>query len=151
MTRKPNCKCLVCNAEIYRRPAQIESGNIYCSRKCCGVGQRQDKKYCKICGTELKTKDSKITCSRACSNKNRTNTKYKIGEPKSKARKIQRLKEKLFESRGKKCKTCDYNNLNVIQVHHIIERHLGGTDDMDNLMILCPNCHYTIHFGDSRI
>ena len=32
--RKPNCKCLECEKEIYRRPAQLVSGNIFCSSSC---------------------------------------------------------------------------------------------------------------------
>jgi|GEM_PF-1139553 len=32
-----------------------------------------------------------------------------------------------------------------IQVHHIIERSDGGTDDFDNLIPVCIQCHATIH------
>lgn len=32
-----------------------------------------------------------------------------------------------------------------IQVHHIIERSKGGTDDFDNLIPVCIQCHASIH------
>lgn len=147
--RKPNCNCSVCDKEIYRRPTQIENGKIFCSQKCCGLSQRKEKRYCKVCNNEL-NKDSKITCSRTCSNKNRTGITYDALQVSSKAKRIKILKNQLLEERGEKCQLCDYNNINILQVHHIIERHLGGKDNKENLLLICPNCHYTIHYGDSR-
>ncbi|SHI03967.1 HNH endonuclease [Clostridium collagenovorans DSM 3089] len=32
-----------------------------------------------------------------------------------------------------------------IQVHHIIEKNDGGTDDIDNLIPICIDCHASIH------
>ena len=32
-----------------------------------------------------------------------------------------------------------------LDVHHIIPVAIGGTDDKENLIILCPNHHSTIH------
>jgi len=31
-------------------------------------------------------------------------------------------------------------------IHHVIERHKGGSDKMDNLVLLHPNCHRKLHF-----
>ena len=33
-------------------------------------------------------------------------------------------------------------------IHHLIERHKGGADSLDNLVLLHPNCHRQVHFGD---
>lgn len=30
-------------------------------------------------------------------------------------------------------------------VHHVVERHRGGSDNLDNLVLLHPNCHYQAH------
>jgi len=30
-------------------------------------------------------------------------------------------------------------------IHHVIERHKGGSDKMDNLVLLHPNCHRQLH------
>ena len=32
-----------------------------------------------------------------------------------------------------------------LQVHHIRERAYGGTDDEDNLIVICLSCHTDIH------
>lgn len=45
----------------------------------------------------------------------------------------------------KKCQACGYNEYPILQIHHIIEKHNGGTNDFDNLIVLCPNCHKKAH------
>jgi hypothetical protein len=32
-----------------------------------------------------------------------------------------------------------------LQVHHIIEKNQGGTDDLDNLIAICVSCHSDVH------
>ena len=61
------------------------------------------------------------------------------------------IKQRLLLSRGLRCEICKYDNINILVGHHLIEKAIGGSDDLDNLQLLCPNCHYTIHLGDSRI
>lgn len=46
---------------------------------------------------------------------------------------------------GDKCELCGYR-LNV-DTHHIIPKNKGGIHEIDNLMILCPNCHAFITRG----
>ena len=53
----------------------------------------------------------------------------------------------LFRS-GKGCAICGWNKA-ICDVHHIKHRKNGGTDDNNNLVILCPNCHREIHSGVS--
>ena len=147
--RNPNCNCTVCNKAIYRRPIQIQKGKVYCDQKCYGLSQRGEARYCKVCNKELGN-DSTITCSRSCSNKNRAGINYDTLQINNKAKITKLLKNELLDERGKKCQLCSYDNLNILQIHHIVERHLGGTNDKENLLLICPNCHYTIHHGDSR-
>jgi len=33
----------------------------------------------------------------------------------------------------------------VIHVHHVKSRSMGGTNDLDNLIALCPVCHAIAH------
>jgi len=42
---------------------------------------------------------------------------------------------------GKRCK-----NRRWLQVHHIVEKSLGGGDHVDNLITLCVNHHRLIHW-----
>ena len=93
--RKPNCKCHICEKEIYRRPSQIKASKVFCSIICTGIDQRKIKK-CPVCTKEY--------------------TGFK-------------------------------DNFNILHVHHKVEKCNGGSDDIENLNLLCPNCHYTHHHG----
>ena len=149
--RKPNTECYICKKPIYKRPRELaKKGNVYCGRKCLSVNQTI-LKTCPVCQNTFRSGLNKTTCSKACSNKNRTGMKYKIERLNDNALKPRNKKKYLIEVFGKKCMTCEYDNTNVLQVHHIIERKDGGTDELSNLKLLCPNCHYTIHYGDSRL
>jgi 5-methylcytosine-specific restriction endonuclease McrA len=46
---------------------------------------------------------------------------------------------------GKKCELCHYSL--TIDTHHIIPKHRGGPHEIENLMIICPNCHALITRG----
>lgn len=39
------------------------------------------------------------------------------------------------------CTQCSYSEKEIMQVDHIIPRCKGGSDEIDNLRCLCPNCH----------
>lgn len=146
MKRKPNCACVICGSLVYRRPTQISSGNVYCSRRCTGVGQ-QKLKVCRICNTTYV--GGKKTCSRACANKARTGIRYTRDEKFDRAYQGSLLKEKIAKKRGGICERCGENNYAILQVHHKKERYNGGTDHVRNLELLCPNCHATHHLGKS--
>ena len=45
------------------------------------------------------------------------------------------------------CQCCGKKNIRL-EVHHIIYRSNGGTDDENNLITLCENCHSKVHDGD---
>jgi 5-methylcytosine-specific restriction endonuclease McrA len=49
-----------------------------------------------------------------------------------------------------RCKFCSIGGKDsdiILEVHHVIWRYNGGTDDPSNLMTVCPNCHDLIHHG----
>jgi len=146
MKRKPNCTCSVCNKPIYRRPLQISSGNVFCSPTCCGTSQRIERS-CNVCGT--KYIGAKKTCSRACANKARSGIKYLGLNAMNNARQGALLKERLALKRGGVCQKCREENYAILQIHHKLERHRGGSDEIKNLELLCPNCHATHHLGHS--
>jgi len=43
---------------------------------------------------------------------------------------------------GDKCELCGYNV--SIETHHIKPKHEGGNHEINNLMVVCPNCHVLI-------
>ena len=53
------------------------------------------------------------------------------------------LKEMLIERRGATCEKCGRNV--ELHVHHKLEVSKGGTDDFNNLQLLCYECHMKEH------
>jgi hypothetical protein len=51
--------------------------------------------------------------------------------------------EQLLVDTGRQCCICGI--LHKVQLHHIIPPEKGGTDDIDNAIPLCPNCHDEVH------
>ena len=70
---------------------------------------------------------------------------YKLHEPRKDIVKSQKaLKLRLLEARGRKCERCSYEKFEILQVHH---RNRNRKDNaIDNLELICPNCHYEEHF-----
>jgi len=46
---------------------------------------------------------------------------------------------------GNKCELCGYKL--VVESHHILPKKEGGLHEINNLMVLCPNCHALITRG----
>lgn len=40
---------------------------------------------------------------------------------------------------GSTCELCNYNM--TVDTHHIVPKYRGGPHEIDNLMVICPNCH----------
>lgn len=149
MPRKPNCVCFVCNKEIYKRPCdqkKSKSGKSFCSSTCFNK-LNQKPHNCSICGTEILAGSNKTHCSRACSNKARVGIKY--GRPqKTYSNNIPSYRKELIALREESCELCGYNDQpQILIVHHILERKNGGTNDITNLQLICPNCHALQHYG----
>jgi hypothetical protein len=143
--RKPNTKCAICCKGIYRRPIEFQkSGGIfYCSQSCYGVSCRREKP-CVVCKKLILSSLHRITCSRKCSNVYREGIKYKLGRPKDKGRGIRALKAKIISVRGAKCERCGYRKEEILQVHH--KDRNNKNNSLDNLEIVCPNCHFEDHY-----
>ena len=146
MLRHPNCTCKICGKPIYRRPFEIEKGPVYCSQACFGKACRTNK-HCPVCGKELINARAKTTCGRACANRKRAGIRYTGEARKDKVKATSALKLRLVQQRGGICERCGYANTRILVVHHKIQRCDGGSDDLDNLELICPNCHAEIHYG----
>lgn len=51
------------------------------------------------------------------------------------------------KARGGSCENCGFDVKEVLDIHHIIPKALGGSDESDNKVTLCANCHRMIHAG----
>lgn len=144
--RQPNCICSVCSDKIYRRPFQIAKGPVYCSHECRGKAQQRLHK-CTMCDNQIQSGLHKKTCSRACANKQKVGSTYKTGRPiKDKVKSLAELRKRIVDLRGYKCERCSYSKLEILEIHHKIEKSKGGSDDIDNLELICPNCHAEEHY-----
>ena len=45
------------------------------------------------------------------------------------------------------CEYCGDTTKEILQLHHIKQVAEGGTNDIDNIIVLCPNCHSKAHRG----
>ena len=57
------------------------------------------------------------------------------------------LAKEIGRKRGWKCEKCgrEWKHGWLLEVHHVLPKSLGGTDNEDNAMILCLGCHYNAH------
>lgn len=142
--RKPNTVCMVCAKPIYRRPKQIKENLIFCSGSCRGKYHTKSN-TCSVCGKEIGIRNK--TCSRTCSNIARAGIKYFTGQRKNKVKYVAGLKERLIQLRGSSCEICGFDTTKILVVHHVKQKAHGGSDDLENLQLICPNCHALIHWG----
>lgn len=125
----------------------------FCSSKCMHAYVSKCKKKCKnekfeyiceICGihfnriTKIRN-GRKITCDN-CKNK----AVHFKKNPKSIFDFSKRTISKIFSRGNIKCALCGWNNA-TCDIHHIIPKRKGGSNDNCNLIIVCPNCHRELH------
>ena len=140
MTEEKICKTCGKSFQVDKR--EINRGNgKYCSLSCTAKAPKslQYERVCKHCGKEFNSarKDTKY-CSDSCKQKN-----YRA-RCKSASEDSLSIKSfyKIFENIP--CEICKWDKT-TRDLHHIIEVSNGGTNDINNLISVCPNCHRMIH------
>lgn len=154
--------CPVCNKGIYlnaRRRRNNKSGIYFCSRKHQAIGfkdpnidvtpgptESPNKRKCDNCNKRIRSKVNSLC--RECLKQDRIN-KWLSGdlsvtysgtvkEPK------RFVKEYLIQTNGDKCEECGFDKkrpdgTSKMQMDHIDGNYLNNL--IDNLRLLCPNCH----------
>ena len=56
-----------------------------------------------------------------------------------------RLRRRVLTRDRHQCQDCKRQGLQRLNVHHVLPLSKGGDDDLDNLAVLCPDCHLTRH------
>lgn len=56
----------------------------------------------------------------------------------------------VFHKFGDKCVICGYALAQSLQIHHVVPVNLGGKDDLENLTLLCANCHRLVHHYSAK-
>lgn len=81
-------------------------------------------------------------------------------EPMSKVirlyRRNQAIIQPLKDLYSNKCQICDFtfkkkDDSNYSETHHLIPLGENGSDDVKNLVVLCPNCHKKLHFATTQL
>lgn len=60
-------------------------------------------------------------------------------------RKTQKL---VYQQANSRCSFCEEINVSLLELHHIVSRADGGSNDPHNLLLVCKNCHGLIEAGD---
>ncbi len=55
------------------------------------------------------------------------------------------IRDQAIKKYGKSCELCGYNI--AIDTHHIVPKYQGGPHEIENLTVVCPNCHALITRG----
>ena len=117
--KKPKVKviCALCGKEFYRNPSSLKgskSGLYFCNRKCKDKAQRIENGIPEICPPHY-----------------------------GKGKNLRSYRKVAFKKYKKECEICGYNeHFEVLQVHHIDSDRTNN--DVLNLMVLCPTCHWSI-------
>ena len=65
---------------------------------------------------------------------------------------FENTKAMVLDRDGYKCHICKTKKKGVkLEVHHIVFRSNGGSDDADNLITLCHDCHKKLHDGKIKL
>lgn len=153
--RKPvvEKECLQCK-KMFNGTELFMKNRVYCSNACRDNFRRINtgsanpsytsfEMECSICGNKFITQPARIKkhqvyCSMECGREGR---RRKISNTRRKS--ITLGKNAARRRDDFKCRICAFDF--VTAVHHIIPKNSGGTDDLANLITLCPNHHYMAH------
>lgn len=58
---------------------------------------------------------------------------------------ISNNREDLINLHNKKCDICGIDCVSILEIHHKLPLQQGGNNHLDNLMVVCPNCHSILH------
>ena len=154
--------CLYCQAEFKAPNKEIARGyGKFCSIKCNGKYKSEhtikktsnvicancDKSFYKSKSRLQNSKSGLFFCCRACKDHaQKIGGLSEIQPPHyGSSNGLNGYRKLAFDSYENKCMDCGYNQyIEVLQVHHIDYNH--DNNKINNLIILCPTCHYTRHF-----
>ena len=134
--------CQTCSKSFMADTREINRGNArFCSLSCAAKAPKklQYPQVCKQCGKEfLSASKSAKYCSDSCKQKNYRAKQKDISENSGSIKTLY----KKFENVP--CEICGWDKTSR-DLHHILEVSNGGTNEISNIVSVCPNCHRMIH------
>lgn len=153
--------CDSCNNPFLAKRTEHKRGNAkFCSRKCFAKHLSKTMKQnpkpnvkCALCGEKFymntsKQKNSKsglFFCCRSHKDMAQRIGGIKAIQPNHYNDGSHAYREIAFRHYDHKCNICQYNKIPEILVVHHIDRNRNN-NNIENLQILCPNCHEETHF-----
>ena len=113
---------------------------------------KREGRACEKCGNIYHSADSSRKLCFDCLPRTIKRAKVKR-KPKSIYDISKRTIAKIFRRMALPCSCCGIfiDKSVVFDLHHIISRKNGGSDNMDNLTYICPNCHRVAHTNTSLL
>jgi hypothetical protein len=156
--------CKFCKKSFNAPVREVKRGNgKFCSKRCCSnsrrgivINPRIPNVTCAYCKKKFYKPESKIKKSKSglvfCSRKHKDlgqrieSGLTEIHPPHYGTAEISDYRSIAFSSKEKVCELCGYNTIpQILQVHHIDENRKNNS--IDNLQVLCPNCHHETHYN----
>ena len=53
----------------------------------------------------------------------------------------------IYQQAGSRCSFCSFDEIDALDIHHIVPRSEDGSNEPGNLVLACKNCHARIHSG----
>lgn len=142
-SRRPLVACAVCGKQFKAATPRTKLCSLECRAKWSAINPVYERKrvlvQCAACGKDIyrAPHEMKPDVAYACSKECRyTIVANKLSGPKSSTRRFALQRDEY------KCKVCGFDI--IVEVHHIRGKRRnggGGTDELDNLITLCPNHH----------
>lgn len=57
------------------------------------------------------------------------------------------LKKEVFKKYKSVCGNCGFGIKSILELHHLLPFNSNGANKVENIILLCPNCHKMVHFG----
>lgn len=135
-------ECQFCGKSFEAEVKEVNRGNAkYCSQSCASKVPKALKytQVCKHCGKEFNTasKNAKY-CSDSCKQKNYRAKQRSLAENGSSIKTYYKWFKDI------PCEICKWD-ITTRDIHHIKAVSEGGTNEIENLISVCPNCHRMIH------
>jgi hypothetical protein len=148
--------CPVCLSQFESWPSQpsVTCGDDACYRewqrlKTAARGQHKVSVKCDHCGTGIKLFPSQVKPKNFCNRSCHSRTKKHDNNGNWQGGKWKWFQAQVLRRDDYRCVICGFDQ--VVDVHHIVGRKRGGSDDPTNLLTLCPNHHRMADIGLIRV